>query len=165
MKLSARDSFIRPIIAFTVGRLPEDPGCASAPTTKKTMQETSSEIADTPTEGFKPIKTGYRLLAGKGSLALYEITLYTGGSSSDKSTSLHTSALLCSATENTALLPPNKRYGVFRQALCAYSLAFELPETSPLSYLNKTTIHAPAPEFERKFIGLYLKFSLIKANA
>ncbi|MDE5862003.1 MAG: RluA family pseudouridine synthase, partial [Ruminococcus sp.] len=43
---------------------------------------------------------------------------------------------------NTAL---NKRYGVFRQALCAYSLKFELPENSPLAYLNRLYITTPEP--------------------
>ncbi|MDE6781407.1 MAG: RluA family pseudouridine synthase, partial [Ruminococcus sp.] len=39
----------------------------------------------------------------------------------------------------------NKRYGVFRQALCACSLKFQLPESSPLAYLNGITVNAPEP--------------------
>ena len=47
----------------------------------------------------------------------------------------------------------NKRYGVFRQALCAYSLLFDLPEESQFSYLNKLIITDNTPDFEKRFFS------------
>ncbi|MCM1506890.1 MAG: hypothetical protein NC177_07120 [Ruminococcus flavefaciens] len=40
---------------------------------------------------------------------------------------------------------PFKVLWSFRQALCAYSLKFELPENSPLAYLNTLAVIAPEP--------------------
>ena len=47
----------------------------------------------------------------------------------------------------------NKRMNVFRQALCAYSVRFELDESSPLAYLKNITPEAPQPEFEKRFFS------------
>ena len=47
----------------------------------------------------------------------------------------------------------NKRYGIFRQALCAYELRFDLPEESAFSYINKLKITDNTPEFEKRFFS------------
>lgn len=110
------------------------------------------KILDSPCDGFKPIKTGYRVLAEKAPLALVEVTLYTGRTHQIRAHLAHIGAPVLGDGKygNTA---SNKRYAVFRQALCAYSLKFELPEESAVSYLNKLEITAPKPDFEVRFFS------------
>ncbi|MBR0511476.1 MAG: RluA family pseudouridine synthase [Ruminococcus sp.] len=110
------------------------------------------KILDSPCDGFKPIKTGYRVLAEKAPLALVEVTLYTGRTHQIRAHLAHIGAPVLGDGKygNTAV---NKRYGVFRQALCAYSLKFELLEESAVSYLNKLEITAPKPDFEVRFFS------------
>jgi 23S rRNA pseudouridine955/2504/2580 synthase len=110
------------------------------------------KILDSPADGFKIIKTGYRVLAEKAPLALVEVTLYTGRTHQIRAHLAHIGAPILGDGKygNTAV---NKRYGVFRQALCAYALKFELPEDSAVSYLNKLEITAPKPDFEKKLFS------------
>ncbi|MCR4638765.1 RluA family pseudouridine synthase [Ruminococcus sp.] len=110
------------------------------------------KLLDSPCEGFKPIKTGYRVLAKKAPLSLVEVTLYTGRTHQIRAHLAHIGAPILGDGKygNTAV---NKRYGVFRQALCAYKLSFELPAESAVSYLNKLDITAPKPEFEIRFFS------------
>ena len=110
------------------------------------------KILDSPCDGFKPIKTGYRVIAEKAPLSLVEVTLYTGRTHQIRAHLAHIGAPILGDGKygNTAV---NKRYGVFRQALCAYKLKFKLPEESSVSYLNKLDITAPKPEFEVRFFS------------
>ena len=110
------------------------------------------KIVDSPNEGFKPIKTGYRVIASKPPLSLVEITLYTGRTHQIRAHLAHIGAPVLGDGKygNIAV---NKRCGVFHQMLCAYSLKFELPESSVLSYLNSLEINAPVPDFEKRFFS------------
>lgn len=119
---------------------------------KKDETRNIVRIADEPEDGFKPIRTGYRVLAGNGELSLVEVTLYTGRTHQIRAHLAHIGIPVLGDGKygNIAV---NKRYGVFRQALCAYSLAFELPDDSPLRYLNDMQIHAPKPDFELRFFS------------
>lgn len=101
-------------------------------------------ISDTPENGYKEIKTGYKILDRKKSLCLVEITLFTGRTHQIRSHLAHIDAPVL-GDGKYGNISANKRYGVFRQALCAYSLKFELPENSPFAYLNNLTINAPEP--------------------
>lgn len=110
------------------------------------------KIIDTPSEGFKPIKTGYRVLGSKPPLSLAEVTLYTGRTHQIRAHLTHIGAPVL-GDGKYGITAVNKRYGVFRQALCAYSLRFGFSEDSELYYLNSLEINAPKPDFEKKFFS------------
>jgi len=108
-------------------------------------------ISDSPAEGFREIKTGYRVIseAGNGQ-CLVEITLYTGRTHQIRAHMAHIGAPLL-GDGKYGNIAANKRYGVYRQQLCACGLSFSLPEDSPLAYLNVLNIKAPQQEFEKRF--------------
>lgn len=108
------------------------------------------KLVNSPCEGYKPIKTGYKVLARKNGLCLVEVTLYTGRTHQIRA---HLSSIGAPVLGDGKYgdIRANKRYNVFYQALCAYRLSFSLPPESVLSYLNDVEISAPAPEFERKY--------------
>ena len=110
------------------------------------------KISDSPVEGYKPIKTGYRILSVQKSLSLVEVTLYTGRTHQIRAHLAHIGAPVLGDGKygNTTV---NKRYGIFRQALCAYRLKFDMPQNSALNYLNSMDITAPQPDFEKKFFS------------
>lgn len=107
-------------------------------------------ISDTPVENFKEIKTGYKVLSQKSGLSLVEVTLFTGRTHQIRAHLAHIGANIL-GDGKYGNVSANKRRSVFRQALCAYSLKFDLPEESPFSYLNKIQLNAPKPDFEKIF--------------
>ena len=107
-------------------------------------------ISDTPSKDFREIKTGYKILSQKSGLSLVEVKLFTGKKHQIRAHLAHIGANIL-GDGKYGNINANKRYGVFRQALCAYSLQFDLPENSPFSYLNKIEVHAPKPDFEKFF--------------
>ncbi|MBQ9898561.1 MAG: RluA family pseudouridine synthase [Ruminococcus sp.] len=117
---------------------------------KKDESRNTVRILDEPADGFKPIKTGYRFLESNGGLSLLEVRLYTGRTHQIRAHLAHV-GLPVLGDGKYGDVAANKRYGMFRQALCAYSLSFELPEDSPLHYLNELRIDAPKPDFEKKY--------------
>lgn len=117
---------------------------------KKDESRNLVKISDSPEDGFKPIKTGYKVLASKVPLSLVEVTLFTGRTHQIRAHLAHIGAPIL-GDGKYGISAVNKRFGVFRQALCAYELRFELPEASSFHYLNELKITADAPEFEKKF--------------
>ncbi|MCM1435457.1 MAG: RluA family pseudouridine synthase [Ruminococcus flavefaciens] len=108
------------------------------------------KISDFPADGYKEIKTGYKIIRQKKGLSLIEIRLYTGRTHQIRAHMSHIGSPLL-GDGKYGDIQANKRYNSFCQQLCAYSLEFNLPETSPLSYLNKLEITAGIPDFEKKF--------------
>ncbi len=119
---------------------------------KKEENRNLVKIVDSPIDGYKIIRTGCKVLASAKGLDLVEVTLYTGRTHQIRAHLAHIGAPVLGDGKygNTAV---NRRYAMFRQALCAYSLRFSLPESSPLAYLNRITVSAPAPDFEKRFFG------------
>lgn len=133
----------------TVSAPPERESAATA-YHRKDDDRNIVRISDTPAEGFREIRTGWRTVAEKNGLYLLEVTLYTGRTHQIRAHLAHLGAPLL-GDGKYGDIRANKRYGVFRQQLCAYALEFSLPESSSLAYLNSKRITAPPPDFEQRF--------------
>lgn len=132
-------------------RPPHDEDVLTAYHHKDTAHNTVN-ISDVCIDSYKEIRTGYRVLAERRGLVLAEITLFTGRTHQIRAHMAHIGCPLL-GDGKYGDISANKRNGVFRQALCAYALDFELPSDSPLAYLNDVVIKAPTPEFERKLFS------------
>jgi 23S rRNA pseudouridine955/2504/2580 synthase len=97
-------------------------------------------------EGWKEIKTGYRVLKRNNELTLIEVTLYTGRTHQIRSHLAYINAPILGDTKY-GNKDANRKYKVNMQALCSYSLSFEFDEESPLYYLNEKTFIASEPWF------------------
>lgn len=147
---AVRDGLVRKVYhCVTVGKPPKSEDVITA-YHRKDDNRNIVRISDKPMDGFREIRTGYRILGQLGGLYLLEIRLFTGRTHQIRAHMAHVGAPLL-GDGKYGDPAANKRYGVFRQALCAYSLEFEFPENSPLRYLNSLNICAPKPEFEEEF--------------
>lgn len=103
------------------------------------------EISDKPLCGFREIRTGYKILAEKSGLFLIEVKLFTGRTHQIRAHLAHIGAPIL-GDGKYGDISANKRYRVFRQALCACKLEFDFPENSLLHYLNQIS-----PEIDYNF--------------
>lgn len=148
INLAIREGLIHKMYhCVTAGILPQNAGILTA-YHKKEESGNIVKISDSPLEGYKIIKTGYKVIGTVKGLSLAEITLYTGRTHQIRAHLAHIGAPILGDSKygNPAV---NKKYNMYTQALCAFALRFELPESSSLSYLNKLDICAPVPSFEK----------------
>lgn len=99
-------------------------------------------ISDEKKDSYREIRTGYRIIGRKNGLCLLEIKLFTGRTHQIRA---HLAHIGCPILGDGKYgdIAKNKRYRIFRQALCAYALEFDFPENSPLNYLNEINVTVP----------------------
>ncbi len=99
-------------------------------------------ISDEKKDGWREIRTGYKVIGEKNGLYLLEIVLFTGRTHQIRA---HLAHIGCPILGDGKYgdIAKNKRYGVFRQRLCACALEFDFPESSPLKYLNEIRVTVP----------------------
>ena len=81
-------------------------------------------ISDSPAKGCAPIRTEYEVIERRGGLAKVNVTLHTGKTHQIRAHMAHIGCpVLGDEKYGDEVL--NKKYGIKRQQLCAYELAFE----------------------------------------
>lgn len=98
---------------------------------KKNSEENRAQLSDRPKEGYKAIKTSYRVLEKGKHHDLLEIQLHTGKSHQIRATMAYVKHPLLSDIKYGA-----KKTTFPYQALCAYQLRFHFAEDELLSYLD-----------------------------
>lgn len=151
MNAGIRDGFVTKIYHCAAVGVPAEKNGILSAYHFKMSEGNIVKISDFPKNDYRPIKTGYKLLAQSDGLSLLEITLYTGRTHQIRAHLSHI-GLPVLGDPKYGSSAANKRYGIQVQALCAYRLRFSFSKDSPLEYLNEISITAPKPGFERIFI-------------
>lgn len=116
----------------------------------KKGQHNLVSIRKNATDGYKKIVTEYRVLEEKKGLSLVEINLITGRTHQIRAHLAYLGAPVLGDGKygNVAV---NKRMGVFRQQLCAYSLTFNTTK-GILKYLNGKSFVSPETGFDKRIV-------------
>lgn len=121
-------------LCAAVGQMPKKSDVLTAYHLKEADNSTV-RISDKPKEGYKEIKTGYRVIEDRGEYSVLEVRLYTGRTHQIRAHMAHIGHPLIGDGKYGSN-KVNKQYNCGRQVLCAYKLIFEFDESSVLAYLN-----------------------------
>lgn len=130
------------------GSLPQENSVETAFHCKKSHN--SVLISEKPKDGFKKIITEYTLLEKKNELMLVKVDLITGKTHQIRAHMAFLGAPIL-GDGKYGNVKMNKKYQVFKQQLCAYSLEFNFDNTGILGYLSRKKFTAPHTGFQIDF--------------
>lgn len=127
-------------LCVCVGKFPKISGTETA--YHKKGQHNLVNVRMDKADGYKEIITEYTVKENNGTLSLAEINLITGRTHQIRAhlAFLGVPILGDGKYGNVAV---NKRFGIFHQQLCAYSLEFDVESDSCLNYLNGKIFISP----------------------
>ena len=115
---------------------------------KKDAQKNQVYISSQAKEGYKPIKTGYKVINSNEKLSLLEVRLYTGRTHQIRAHLAHIGHSLV-GDNKYGTQAKNAEFPFRYQALYAYKLKFSIADTNnPLYYLNGKSFSVPNIYFE-----------------
>lgn len=139
-------------LCICIGNFPENHGIETA--YHKKGQHNLVNIRNSMADGYRQIVTEYKVLEMKDNLTLAEINLITGRTHQIRA-HLAFIGVPILGDGKYGNVTVNKKYGIFRQQLCAYSLEFDIDPECRLGYLSGKKIYSPKTGFS--FSGFKVK--------
>ena len=135
---------IKKYLCICAGIFPANHGIETA--YHKKGQHNLVNIRKSMADGYKQIVTEYKIMEVKGNFALAEINLITGRTHQIRAHLAFIGAPIL-GDGKYGNVTVNKRYGIYRQQLCAYSIEFDIDSDCRLGYLAGKKFFAPKAGF------------------
>lgn len=131
-------------ICICTGNFPKNHGIETA--YHKKGQHNLVNIRNSMADGYRQIVTEYKVLEVKDNLTLAEINLITGRTHQIRA-HLAFIGVPILGDGKYGNVTVNKKYRIFRQQLCAYSLEFDIDPERRLGYLSGKKFYSPKTGF------------------